>query len=170
MRYILLFGVVYALLVLEAVLLRVVRVDLLAPGLAQAVVVYVALSRRGSAPAHAMFALAIGYLCDVLSGSPRGLHAFVLVALAMLGRLVARRVYIEGFVAEALAALGGSATSAMLIGAVAFVLPEAAPAIPWSPLPAQLIATALVGPPIFAMGRRLDARLGLGAVRTMKIR
>ena len=51
MRYILLFGVVYALLVLEAVLLRVVRVDLLAPGLAQAVVVYVALSRRGSAPA-----------------------------------------------------------------------------------------------------------------------
>ena len=143
------------------VVLRFAGSPTVIPDVAQTFVLYVAFSRRGSAPTHAVFALILGYLCDVLSGAPRGLHAFVLAAIAMLGRRFARRLYLEGFVAEAIAGLVGSFASTLLIAATAVLLPYGRPELSWSQVLPQAFATALVAPLVFAIGRRVDARLGL---------
>lgn len=169
MRYLIFGGVAYGALVLMGVALRLLGVALAAPDVALAFVLYVAFSRRGSAPAHAAFAVTLGYLCDVLGGAPRGLHAFMLATVAMVSRTAARRVHLEGFVSEALATLGGAGASLALAVLVGAALHGVRPTLTWPEAPAQILATALLGPPVFALGRRLDARLGLVS-RSLRVR
>lgn len=161
MRYIVFSGLAYLLLVTMGALHQVFGITEAVPDVALALVLYVVFSRRGNAPSHAIFALVLGYLVDVLGGSPRGLHAFGLITLALLARLFSHRLELKGVLAQAAAvALACIVYSSLLAFVRAALGPDPA-AGTWFPSLPHLVATTLCGPVIFKVGENCDGKLGL---------
>jgi len=111
----------------------------------------------------AVGAAAVGYVLDLVAGTPKGLMTFLAVAVFLATRLTGAAVEVRGRVGFAL--LSGAATLGLSVGAVALqrlvALPEAAPA--WSLLPrllAEAVVTGLLAPLLLLGLRRLDALLG----------
>lgn len=119
------------------------------------------LLRDASPAAMAGLGAAMGYLADLVLGTPRGLHALG-CALLLLGlRAVAGQLLVRGaaFVMAA-AVLGSLAYRLILLVLVALLDP--APAGFWAGLrsaPGQALATGLFAPLGFAVLTRIDARL-----------
>jgi rod shape-determining protein MreD len=146
---------------LQAALLRhlgggVVTVCLLAP-----VLVHLALTAANVD--GAVGAAAVGYVLDLLTGTPKGLMTFLSVGVFLAVRFTGAAVDLRGRVGFAL--LSGAAALGLSAGAVALQRlvssPEAAPG--WGVLPrvlAEAAATALVAPLLQLLVRRLDTLLG----------
>jgi len=122
-------------------------------------VLYVGLTARGSAAGNVALALSLGYLLDLFSGAPRGLHALtygvvMVVALGASSRLLVssrwQQVVVAGLVSLGHGALLVALSSTMYDG-------EALQALRVLPLTA--LGTALAAPLAFALFRRLDKRL-----------
>lgn len=167
MRYFIFLSVAYSMMAVLGALLHLVGVTQTVPDVALAFVLYVVFSRRGTAPVHACFALLLGYLCDVLGGTPAGLQAFTLTAVAMVGRVVARRIGAEGVTAQSLTTAFGSVVSSVLAGFLSRAIAQGAVSVPLLPTPMQVLACAIAGPLVFRLGRQLDAGLGLTSRPTL---
>jgi len=96
------------------------------PTLGLLTVLYIGLSPLKWAPgAAALVGLSLGYLFDLVSGAPRGVHAFVFLVMALFARALASRLAVRGVVLKAAAAFVASLLSAVLIVVVrAQVSPE----------------------------------------------
>jgi rod shape-determining protein MreD len=150
----------YLLLVLFGAVFRVLPFEVVAPNVAVVFAVYLGMTAPSGLYAAVLGGLAIGYLADLLTGSPRGLGALVAGLLGMGCRLLASRLLLRGrlFVAV-FAFLASLAASLLALGARAYFGAglgawhrEAIVAI------GSAFLTALVAPPIFRLCRLVDAR------------
>src|SRR5437868_5484228 len=64
------------------------------PEIALALVLYLAVAPRGALSLQVATALAIGYLSDLQSGAPTGLHALSFAVLSILARGAATRILV----------------------------------------------------------------------------
>jgi rod shape-determining protein MreD len=89
----------FLLLVIQASFAQVVALDMFIPSLSFPVVLYIALHDYNSAHG-AVLAFAIGYLNDIFAGSPMGLHTFMTVAVFLICRIAALRLFFQGWIFE----------------------------------------------------------------------
>src|SRR5690242_19330640 len=87
----------FVLLVLQSTLLKLSPVHLAAPNLGLLVTLYAGLASWPLGVA-AIVGLVSGYLLDLVSGAPQGVHAFVFILMALAARTIASRVAVRGVV------------------------------------------------------------------------
>jgi rod shape-determining protein MreD len=115
-------------------------------------------ARRTLAPAVGG-SVVIGYLADVISGTPVGLAALVLGITCLVTRSAQQRILVRG----AAMTIGFSAFVALVAGVVGLVtravagVPVAAITVELSHLSLVVAATALIGPLVWRLFRRIDA-------------
>lgn len=104
-------------------------------------------------------AVVLGYLIDLISGAPPGLVALVLALTTLIARAVQQRILVRG-AAISLAFSGFVALVAsvlVLVVRAAYQMPTAAFAVELQHVALVTIATALSGPLVWRMFRRIDA-------------
>jgi len=115
-------------------------------------------ARRHLAPAIGG-SVTIGYLVDVISGAPAGLAALVLGFTCLITRSAQQRILVRG----AAMTIGFSAFVALVAGVVGLAvraavgIPVAAIAVELQHLALVTAATALIGPLVWRVFRRIDA-------------
>ena len=115
-------------------------------------------ARRNVAPAVGG-SIALGYLIDLISGAPPGLIALVLGLTGLVARAVQQRIYVRG-TSMTIAFSGFVAIVASLVGIIVravYRMPRAALAIELKHLALAAIATAIIGPLVWRVFRRIDA-------------
>jgi len=115
-------------------------------------------ARRHVAPAIGG-AVSLGYLIDLISGAPPGLIALVLGLTTLVARAVQQRILVRG----AVISVAFSAFVAVIAGVLAWLVRELY-RVPSAPLGIELrhvagvtLATAVLGPLVWRMFRRIDA-------------
>jgi cell shape-determining protein MreD len=115
-------------------------------------------ARRNLAPAVGG-SVALGYLVDVISGAPAGLAALVLGVTCLVTRGAQQRILVRG----AAMTIGFSAFVALVAGLVGLIarggagIPVAAITVELKHLALVAFATALIGPLVWRLFRRIDA-------------
>lgn len=89
----------FILLILQAAFAQVVPFDLFIPNLSFPIILYLALHDYNAAHG-VILAFAIGYLTDIFAGSPMGLHTFTSVAVFLVSRVAALRLFFQGWFFE----------------------------------------------------------------------
>jgi cell shape-determining protein MreD len=149
----------YGLILLFGCLWHHVPLDRAAPDVAALSAIYLGLTARQRLAPATLGAVIIGYLADLLLGTPRGLQAMVAGVLCILGHLIHRRLLLRGrLVTMLLAAFTGLFAGVMgtLARLYAGHLPDGSELI-GTMLRAALV-TGLVGPLVFRSCRAMDAR------------
>ena len=140
------------------------------PDVAALVVLFVGLSGRGSVSVVCLLAFALGYLADLSSGAPKGLHMMAMVPLVLAGRLASARLLVRGVIFTALVTgfFGGGylvLVALMRIGldltGAAALSSSAASEVPvWratlARVPLALLATSLFAPLVFGLLHRVE--------------
>lgn len=149
----------YGLLVLVSALWRIVPLEVLSPSLPLVFATYLGTGSRDRVQTVVFGSIAIGYLGDLLSGSPRGLGAFVCGVVCLGGHLMSRRLMVRGRVFVAVYvfvfALGGAL---LTVGARAYL--GAALEGFWRELTlaaGTALLTGVAAPPVYRFCRRIDA-------------
>jgi rod shape-determining protein MreD len=154
------------LLLLQSTVMEFAPVHLVTPSLGLLVVLYVGMATLKWAPGAAVVVgFCMGYLFDLVSGAPRGVHAFVFVSVALIARVLAWRIAVRGIVLKAASAFMASMIAGFLIVVVrAQISPETGyGGLAQAPLEALL--TAAFGPPVLWLLARLDGRLDPALLR-----
>ena len=118
--------VAYLLLILQSTVLELAPVRMAAPSLGPAG----GPARRACRPSgrsrrRPWSSFATGYLLDLVSGAPQGVHAFVFVLMVLFARALSVRVAVTGIVLSAATSFVASLLAALLIVLVrAQVAPE----------------------------------------------
>lgn len=114
----------------------------------------------------AITSFAIGYLYDVFTGNPLGIHTLVFVVGFLSASLVAYLISFRGILFEMVLSFGLT----FVIGALTEVIRALTPyGMTWSgtslvlALLGSAVATALVSPLLFALVRRIDPESARGA-------
>jgi rod shape-determining protein MreD len=151
--------VAYLLLILQSTVLELAPVHMAAPSLGLLVVMHVGVSGKWSVSSAAIVAFATGYLLDLVSGAPQGVHAFVFILMMLFARALAARVAVTGIVMSAAVSFVASLLAALLIVIVrAQVSPEGGyGGLRQAPLEALL--TAIAGPFVLGLLRRIDGKI-----------
>jgi cell shape-determining protein MreD len=150
----------FGLVLVLGALWRLGPIDRAVPDLVGLSAIYLGLTARERVAPAVAGAVVIGYLADLLIGSPRGLLATAAGVLCLLGHLVQGRLYVRGrpFVLVV----------SLLVGVVASLVVltlRALVGLPGAPFGDQLggllgaaLLSGVAGPPFFALARRVDAR------------
>jgi rod shape-determining protein MreD len=151
--------VAYLLLILQSTVLELAPVRMAAPSLGLLVVMHVGLSGKWSVSSASLVAFATGYLLDLVSGAPQGVHAFVFVLMSLFARMLAVRVAVTGIVMSAAVSFVASLLAAVMIVIVrAMVAPEGGyGGLRQAPIEALL--TAITGPFVLGLLRRIDGKI-----------
>jgi rod shape-determining protein MreD len=153
-------GIAYLTLLLAGPLWPVLPFEVAAPNLVAIFAAYLGITARGGVAGPTAAALAIGWLADLLGGSPRGLMALVAGVICVVARFATARLLVRGapFVAGFCAGLA-------LVGAVVVQLVRAAYGASRGPFASELVVaigsavlTGLVAPPLFRLCRLVDSR------------
>jgi len=166
MRSITTLAVGLLLLLLQSTVMEFAPVHLVTPSLGLLVVLYVGMAPLKWTPGAAVVVgFCMGYLFDLVSGAPRGVHAFVFVNVALIARMLAWRLAVRGVVLKAATSFVASIIAAFLIVVVrAQISPESGyGGLRQAPLEALL--TAAFGPPVLWLLARLDGRLDPALLR-----
>jgi rod shape-determining protein MreD len=151
--------IAYLLLILQSTVLEMAPVRMAAPSLGLLVVMHVALSSKWSVSSASVVAFATGYLLDLVSGAPQGVHAFVFVLMALFGRALSVRVAVTGIVMSAAASFVASLLAALII---VIVRAQVAPEGGYGGLrqaPIEAVLTAIAGPFVLGLLRRIDGKI-----------
>lgn len=115
-------------------------------------------ARRGVAPAVGG-SVVLGYFVDLISGQPPGLMALVLGMTGLVARAVQQRIYVRG----ATMTMAFSAFVALVAGVLAIIVrgiyhvPRGALATELQHIALITVSTAIVGPLVWKLFRRIDA-------------
>jgi len=115
-------------------------------------------ARRQVSPAIAG-AIVLGYLIDLISGAPPGLIALVLALTTLITRTMQQHILVRGLAIS----IAFSAFVALISGVLALVIrvvyrmPSAAFVIELQHVAFVTLATAVLGPLVWRMFRRIDA-------------
>jgi rod shape-determining protein MreD len=115
-------------------------------------------ARRQVAPA-VLGSVVLGYLVDVISGSPAGLIALALGATSLAARATQQRILVRGTAMTIAfsAFVAACAQLAALLVRVVYQVPRAAVTVELAHLAMVTLATAIVGPLVWRVFRRIDA-------------
>ncbi|MBI4510585.1 MAG: hypothetical protein HY698_13210 [Deltaproteobacteria bacterium] len=152
-------GAAYLTFLLLGALLRILPLGVMAPQAHVVFAAYLGITARGRLPSSTLGALIIGYLADLLSGSPRGLLAFSCGLLCILAHVASSRLLVRGRVFVGVFAIVAGLFSFVILALLrAF---HGAPLLPW---PMELtcalgagLVTGLLAPLLFRMSRLIDA-------------
>jgi rod shape-determining protein MreD len=165
MRSLLTLFVAYLLLILQSTVLELAPIRMAAPSLGLLVVLYVGISPKWSISSASIVALGTGYLLDVVSGAPQGVHAFVFILIAIAGRALSTRVVVQGIVLSAATSFIASLLGAVL---VVMVRTQVAPESGYGGLrqaPLEALLTGICGPVVLGLLRAIDGKLESARVR-----
>ncbi|WP_428265255.1 rod shape-determining protein MreD [Haliangium sp.] len=150
----------YLLLLILGAVWRFLPLDRTVPDLVALWAVYLGLTaRQRLAPATAG-AVIIGYLADLLLGTPRGAQALAAGIVCVFGHLIHRRLIVRGPVRSMIlgAAAGvGAGVVGLLLRAQAGHLPDASGEY-LAVLGRVALVTGICGPVVFRLCRMVDAR------------
>jgi rod shape-determining protein MreD len=143
-------GLAFGLLVLQSTFAHLVPLDLFVPNAALAVILYMGLHDYNAARG-AVISFAIGYLMDSFAGSPMGLHTFVAVAIFLISRVAALRLFLQGWLFEILLSFFlALLASAMLLGLRMLFDEDFGSLLPHLKIViSRAVATAMVAPLVF---------------------
>src|SRR6476660_9342759 len=147
--------VAYLLLILQSTVLELAPVHMAVPSFGLLVVLHVGLSPKWTISSAAVVAFVTGYLFDLVSGAPQGVHAFVFTLMVLFARALTTRVAVNGIVLGAATSFVASLLSSFL---VVVVRAQVAPEGGWGGL-RQALLTAVFGPLVLSLFRRLDGRV-----------
>jgi len=129
------------------------------PEIAAIVSAYLGLTARQSIAAAVGGSIVIGYLADLIGGSPTGMYSLVSGMVCIIAHLAQRRILVRGWGVTLGFSLLVGLTSALLVPAVRLVYFQ-----PRAPLSTEAlrmlgagVATAVVGPMMLRLFRRVDA-------------
>ncbi len=146
-------------LVVQSTLLTLSPVRDPLPDLVLAVVLFVATADVAVGWGVAL-ALVVGYLFDLLSGTPVGLHSLLFEVLYLAGRWIQRRFFLAGVLFEVALAVGAVWLVAATVVAIRVLAQGHEPgdlgSIALSTLVRSLL-TGLVAPAVFWLGNRWTA-------------
>ena len=165
MRSLIALSVAFLLLILQSTVLELAPVRMAAPSLGLLVVLHVGLSPKWLISSAAVVSFATGYLLDLVSGAPQGVHSFVFVLMVLFARALAVRVAVTGIVLSAATAFVASLLAAFL---VVLVRAQVAPEGGYGGLrqaPLEALLTGFCGPPVLGMLRRIDGRIDMSRSR-----
>ena len=165
MRSLVTLVVAYVLLILQSTVLELAPVRMAAPSLGLLVVLYVGISPKWALSSASIVALCTGYLLDLVSGAPQGVHALVFILVAVMGRALSTRVAVQGIVLTAAASFVASLVGAVL---VVMVRAQVAPESGYGGLrqaPLEALLTGLCGPVVLGLLRRIDGKLEAARAR-----
>jgi hypothetical protein len=129
------------------------------PGIGPLTAAYLGYTLRPFRAPSTAGVVVLGYLIDVISGTPAGLTSLVLAIIADVGRATQQRIFVRGTAMT----IGYSAFIAVLAGVsriiVSVLFGIARPPVGLELQQMALIAltTALVGPAVWRLFRRIDA-------------
>ncbi|MDJ0762349.1 MAG: rod shape-determining protein MreD [Myxococcota bacterium] len=104
----------FLLLVVQATFAHLVPWDMLVPSLSLPLVIFLGLHEENLSRG-ALVSFAVGYLSDVFAGSPMGLHTLVTVAVFLISRVAALRLFLQGWIFEIVLAFLLALLSSMFI-------------------------------------------------------
>ena len=107
--------VAYLLLILQSTVLELAPVHMAVPSFGLLVVLHVGLSPKWTISSSAVVAFVTGYLFDLVSGAPQGVHAFVFTLMALFARALTTRVAVNGIVLGAATSFVASLLSSFLV-------------------------------------------------------
>lgn len=129
------------------------------PDLGALTAAYLGLTARRRVSPAIGGAVVLGYLIDLISGVPPGLVALVLALTTLVARTVQQRILVRG----ATISIAFSAFVAVIAGVLALIV-RVAYRMPTAPFSIELrhvalatIATAILGPLVWRVFRRIDA-------------
>jgi rod shape-determining protein MreD len=151
--------VAYLLLILQSTVQELAPVRMPAPSLGLLVVLYVGLSPKWAISSASVVALCTGYLLDLVSGAPQGVHALVFVLMVVMARGLSTRVAVQGVLLSAATAFVASLVAAFL---VVLVRAQVSPEGGYGGLrqaPVEALLTGVCGPVVLGLLRRIDGKL-----------
>ena len=129
------------------------------PNLGALTAAYLGHTARSQRAPSTAGAVVVGYLIDVISGAPAGMTSLVLALTTEIARATQQRIFVRGIAMtigfSAFVAIVASLIS--LIVRAAFGIPRADFAIEMQHLALVTMATAVVGPLVWRLFRRIDA-------------
>jgi rod shape-determining protein MreD len=151
--------VAYLLLILQSTVLELAPVRMATPSLGLLVVLHVGLSSKWTIGSAAVVSFATGYLFDLVSGAPQGVHAFVFVLMALFARALSMRLAVQGIVLSAATAFVASLLASALI---VIVRAQVAPEGGYGGLrqaPFEALLTGFFAPFVLGLFRRIDGKV-----------
>lgn len=158
-------AVAFMLLLLQAMVLEFAPVHMAAPSLGLLVVLHVGFSSKWSLGSAAIVGFCTGYLFDLVSGAPRGTHAFVFTTMALFARALSTRLAVRGLVLKSATGFVASFVAAVLIVVLrALVNPEGGYG-GMRLAPFEALLTGIFAPLVLWLLERLDGRLDPARLR-----
>jgi len=153
--------VAYAMCVITAAVWRHLPVAFrdVIPNIGALVAAYLGHTARSVRAPSTAGAVVVGYLIDIISGTPAGLTSLVLALTTGIARATQQRIFVRGLAMT----VGFSAFVAIVAALISLVVralfgvPHADFAIEMQHLALVTIATAIVGPLVWRVFRRIDA-------------
>lgn len=155
----------FLLLLLQSTIVEVSPVHLVTPALGLLVVLHMGLSPKWTPSSTALVAFCVGYLFDLVSGAPRGVHAFVFVLMSLLARLIATKVAVRGFVLTAATGFVTSLVAAGIIVVVNALVSSEGDYTGFREAPLEALMTGLFAPLVLWLLQKLDGRLDPARLR-----
>jgi rod shape-determining protein MreD len=150
----------YFMVLVVAALWRFLPLDRAIPDLVALSAVYLGLAARERVAPSMLAAVVMGYLADLVLGTPVGMLSTSAGVMCLLGHLVQGRLIVRGrLVTAAFALVIGLVSGAVLIALRAWSgLLSASFASEVTTALLSAVMTALVGPLVFRLCRKMDAR------------
>ena len=129
------------------------------PDLGALTAAYLGLTARRQVSPAIGGAIALGYLIDLISGAPPGLVALVLALTTLVARAVQQRILVRGATLSiAFSAFIGLVAGVLALAVrMAYQMPTAALSVEARHVALVTIATAVLGPLVWRLFRRIDA-------------
>lgn len=153
------------LVLLQSTVLELAPVHMVTPACGLLVVLQVSFSERWSMSSAALLSFALGYLFDLVSGAPLGVHAFVYLLISQLARLLSTRVVMRGVILSAGIGFVAALFAALLVIVVRAQLNPEGGYEGFSEAPLEALLTGLFAPPLLWMLRQLEGRLDPARLR-----
>jgi rod shape-determining protein MreD len=146
----------YFLIVIQSVLGDLIGREYMSPNLLLAFVLYLGALDFGSARGTAICFI-LGYLLDIGSGSPPGIHTFVIPSTYLVVRAVYARMMFSGIIFQILLTFLSSVASGLLIIGLRTLFERSI--FLWNVIPLMIfmssLSTSLVSPVVFKLGKIL---------------
>jgi rod shape-determining protein MreD len=158
-------AVALLLLLLQSTVLEFAPIHMVTPSMGLLVVLHLGLSEKWTASSAAVVGFSTGYLFDLVSGAPRGVHAFVFVLMGLFARALAARLAVRGLVFKAATAFMASLLAALMVVVVRAQVSHEGGYSGLRQAPIEALLTGLFAPPVLWLLARIDGRLDPARLR-----
>jgi rod shape-determining protein MreD len=146
------------LLLLQSTVLEFAPAHVVTPCTGLLLALHVGLSEKWTPSYASLVAFCTGYLFDLVSGAPRGVHAFVFVVMCLFARALAARLAVRGVIFMAATSFVASLLAAALVVLIRSQVSQEGGFAGLGQAPAEALLTGLVGPPVLWLLARVDGR------------